>query len=377
MKKLKVALVVPGGVDRSGEYRVIPALVALIGRLARLVDLRVFALMQEPRPATWTLAGAQIRNIGGRATAARAIAAIHREHRAGAFDVLHSMWAGAPGVVGVAAAKLLRKPCLVHVAGGELVALHDIDYGDCLHWWGRARERFVMRGATRVSAASAPIIEQIARFGVGALRIPLGVDREAWPPAAPRRRDPLAAARLVHVASLNRVKDQPTLLQAMRLLVDGGANIHLDVVGEDTLRGAMQALTARLGLAPFVTFHGFRTQRELRPIMESAHVHIVSSLHEAGPIAMLEAAMLGVPTAGTAVGHVREWMPNAALGATPGDAPGLASAIRALLGDEDLRLRMGHEAQARAVAADADFTAARFLEVYGSMPNTAHTDDIV
>lgn len=32
---MRIALVVPGGVDQSGEYRVIPVLLALIGRLAR------------------------------------------------------------------------------------------------------------------------------------------------------------------------------------------------------------------------------------------------------------------------------------------------------------------------------------------------------
>jgi len=37
---MRIALVVPGGVDRSGEYRVIPALLALIGF--------VFVLVQRP-----------------------------------------------------------------------------------------------------------------------------------------------------------------------------------------------------------------------------------------------------------------------------------------------------------------------------------------
>jgi glycosyltransferase involved in cell wall biosynthesis len=377
VKKLKVALVVPGGVDRSGEYRVIPALVALIERLARVVDLRVFALAQEPQPGSWTLAGARIHNIGDRARTLRAIAAICHEHRAGAFDVVHSMWAGAVGFVSVASARLMRRPCLVHVAGGELAALHDIGYGGCLHWWGRARERFVMRGATHVSAASMPIIEQIATLGVRASRIPLGVDRERWPVAAPRRRDPAMTARLVHVASLNRVKDQSILLHAMRLLIGEGTKLHLDIVGEDTLGGRMQALARDLELLPFVSFHGFQTQVGLRPIVESAHVHIVSSLHEAGPLAMLEAAIVGVPTAGTAVGHVREWMPDAALGANTGDPAGLAAAIGALVNDEDLRLRVAREAQTRAVAMDADFTAVRFLEVYGSMSNAAQTDNMV
>ena len=32
---MKLALVLPGGVDRSGEYRVFPVFMALIERLAR------------------------------------------------------------------------------------------------------------------------------------------------------------------------------------------------------------------------------------------------------------------------------------------------------------------------------------------------------
>ena len=34
---MKLALVLPGGVDRSGELRVIPAFLALIERLARML----------------------------------------------------------------------------------------------------------------------------------------------------------------------------------------------------------------------------------------------------------------------------------------------------------------------------------------------------
>src|SRR5687767_8438704 len=45
--KHRVALVVPGGVDRTGEYRVIPALLSLLERLATRFDVDVFALTQE------------------------------------------------------------------------------------------------------------------------------------------------------------------------------------------------------------------------------------------------------------------------------------------------------------------------------------------
>ena len=52
---MRIALVVPGGVDRSLEYRVIPALLALIGRLAINNDVQVFALYQENEPANGQL----------------------------------------------------------------------------------------------------------------------------------------------------------------------------------------------------------------------------------------------------------------------------------------------------------------------------------
>ena len=61
---MKLALVVPGGVDRSGVDRVVPALLWQIERLARRYTVHVFALAQEPLPAQWSLLGATVHNIG-------------------------------------------------------------------------------------------------------------------------------------------------------------------------------------------------------------------------------------------------------------------------------------------------------------------------
>jgi glycosyltransferase involved in cell wall biosynthesis len=174
-------------------------------------------------------------------------------------------------------------------------------------------------------------------------------------------------ARLIPVASLNRVKDQTTLLRALATLRTSGLNFHVDIVGEDTLQGTIQALCAQLGLSARIRFHGFLTQRQLRPVVESADLMIVSSRHEAGPLALLEAAVAGVPTVGTAVGHVQEWAPQAALAVPIGDSVELAGAIRRVLEDEELRLAIAHEAQRRATREDADYTAARFQAMYSSI----------
>ena len=110
----------------------------------------------------------------------------------------------------------------------------------------------------------------------------------------------------------------------------------------------MQALAARLGIADRLSFHGFQTQRQLRPLFERADLLVMSSRHEAGPIAVLEAAVIGVPTVGTAVGHIREWAPRAALAVPVGDAAALARAMHLLLTDETLRLDMAWDAHAMA-----------------------------
>jgi glycosyltransferase involved in cell wall biosynthesis len=364
---LKIALVVPGGVDRSGEYRIIPVLLALIERLASHHDVHVFALWQEKQTANWELAGARIHNVGTGNTLFRAVRAIIAEHRSSPFGVIQSMWSGAPGFVAVAAGMILRLPRAIHVAGGELVGLAEIGYGGRLGWKGRLREQIVLRAATIVTAASAPTIAMLAQLGVSAQRVPLGVDLNAWPFRDPSARSPSEPGRLIHVASLNRVKDQTTLLRALAELTAMNVEYRMDIVGEDTLQGEIQALSVRLGLSDRVRFHGFLPQRSLIPLVQDSHLMIVSSQHEAGPVALLEAAAVAVPTVGTAVGHVVEWAPTAAAAVPVGDSIALARAIAELLFDEKRRLQMAREARLRAAREDAEYTARCFQAIYASI----------
>jgi glycosyltransferase involved in cell wall biosynthesis len=364
---MRIALVVPGGVDRTGEYRVIPALLALISRLSLQHDVEVFALHQELHAGEWELAGAHIRNIGSENTVVRTVRTICSVHRAKPFDVVHAIWSGGCGLIAVASGKILRIPSLIHIGGGELVSIPEIGYGGRLTWRGRVREALTLRAASAVTAASAPVIETLSQLGVAAQRVPLGVDLTAWPPRDPVRRDLGRPARLIHVASLNRVKDQSTLLRALASLMRLGLSFGMEVIGEDTLRGEMQSLTARLGLSERVSFRGFLPQRQLRPFVEAADLMILSSRHETGPLAMLEAAVAGVPTAGTAVGHIREWSPDAATSVPVGDWCRLGDAIKGILEDEELRLRIAREAMRRAVREDADYTAGCFQALYAAL----------
>jgi glycosyltransferase involved in cell wall biosynthesis len=102
----------------------------------------------------------------------------------------------------------------------------------------------------------------------------------------------------------------------------------------------------------------------MRPIVEAAHVAVFSSRHEAGPVALLETALAGVPAVGTAVGHIAEWSPEAALAVPCQDPDALAAALSRLLDDEDLRLRLANAALRRAQREDVDATARAFNDMY-------------
>ena len=364
---MRIALVVPGGVDRSAEFRIIPALIALIERLAAAHEVFVFALHQEADPAEWHVVGAQVYNIGHRQTRLQAVRAIAARHRATPFTVVHAIWSGSCGLIAAVTGKLLGIPSLIHIAGGELVSLPEIGFGGSQTWRGRLREAWVLRAASAITAASAPTIEKLLSMGFNAQRVPLGVDLKRWPPRDPVQRSAARPAKLIHVASLNRVKDQATLLRALAALQQEGRNFQLDVVGEDTLHGAIQAQAHGLGVTPRIRFHGFLTQRQLRPLLEAADLMILTSRHETGPVVLLEAAIAGVPTVGTAVGHLVEWASDAALAVPVGDWVALGDAIGRLLDDDELRLRVARAAQARATSEDADYTALRFQALYQSV----------
>ncbi|MBV8503162.1 MAG: glycosyltransferase family 4 protein [Paucibacter sp.] len=354
---MKLALVVPGGVDAGGEERVIPALLDLIERLARVHEVHVFVLRQHGR---WPLRGATVHGTGGGALSA--VAALRREHAQAPFKLVQTLFSGSCGLAAVLARGVLGLPACVHLGGGERVALPEIGYGGRLGWKSRLCEAIVERGASAISGASA-----MALAGGPGTRIPLGVALERWPPLAPRPRN--ALPRLLHVASLNQVKDPGTLLHALALLQARGLDFELDMVGEDTLGGRMQALCAQLGLAARTRWHGFMRQGEWRVLAEQADLHVLSSRHEAGPVVVLEAALAGLPTVGTAVGHLAEWaaLPGPAALAVPvGDAAALAQAIEGLLANEQERLRMARAAQAEALREDADHTAALFASLHAA-----------
>jgi glycosyltransferase involved in cell wall biosynthesis len=128
---------------------------------------------------------------------------------------------------------------------------------------------------------------------------------------------------LVCVARLHVQKDHDTLLRAMTRLPRSYA---LVLVGDGPLREDLARTVSRLGLRGRVTFTGMVSNPY--PLMRRADVIVLPSREEGFGLVAAEAAALGVPFVGSAVGGLGELCAILAQRTfTPGDDEALAGTI--------------------------------------------------
>jgi glycosyltransferase involved in cell wall biosynthesis len=370
---MHLVLVVPGGVDPPGGPRVIPFVHHLVRDLSAEHRVKVIAVGHGSEATSWRLFDADVVNvpIGRRSKAdiARVVRTVSRlAAEGGKPDVIHGLWANLPGFAAALAAKRHRVPSVISVCGGEFAALADIAYGGGLSRGPLLMARTATRLATAATAATSWMSEHVAANGgrVDEL-IPLGADLATFHATSRATSAVSGGQRLVHIANINRVKDQALLLRAFQIVLGTVESATLDIVGADTLDGEMQCLAASLGIADRVCFTGYLPPPSLAAMLHSSLLHVLSSRHDAGPVAVLEAAACGVATVGTMVGHVADFAamsPPAAVAVADGRPDALAAAIGALLGDDPRRRAIAGRAEAWATAHDSAHTSRSFEALY-------------
>ena len=372
---MRVLLVLPGGLSSKEAGAFIPALAALTSRIAAHHETTAFVLAQDPEPREYSFRGARVVSLGapldlacGGRTFLTKLAQFRRAlARHGPFDVVHAFWANTSGLL-AALSIPETTPFVVSLAGGEFAACPEISYGQETTLAGRTRVRWALRRADAITAASGFIEHMAGRRGWSVRRIPLGVDAGlSTPLPAIRSRPPYS---ILSLASLNLVKGPFVLLDAFGILLKTGLDVTLTLAGEDALDGRVERHAKAGGLTSRTLFLGRVPPGQAGALLKRADVLAVSSFHEAGPVAAVEAAAAGVPIAGTAVGHLADWAGGLCEAVPPGDPARLAHAIGRLLASPSRRLELRKRGRAWAAVHDADRTATEFLAVYESLLKT-------
>lgn len=363
---MRLGMVVTGGLHPSGREQVVPSLLALFERLGRAHDVHAFALRHLAHARTYTLRGITVHDLGrpsaplGLTRWAQYRALARAVTAAGPFDVVHGFWADPAGLLAARLGRRLRLPSVVTCDSGEFVELPEIGYGSQRTPRGRSAVREACSHSSQVHVCTSFMRAQASRHGVETIVIPLGIAAGAGLPLRHKRGEGL---RLLQVASLSPVKNQAALIEAVALLARD-IDVRLDLAGEDTLGGLLQARACELGVADRVAFHGFVPNDQLAPLFAAADLYVQSSRHEAAAVSVLEAAAAGVPVVGTRVGYVADWSPDRAAAVDAATPQALADAIRTLHGDRERAATISAAAGAWVRAHDADWTAAQFEQLY-------------
>ncbi len=146
---------------------------------------------------------------------------------------------------------------------------------------------------------------------------------------------------------------QDVLIRALAQLRQTQPQVGLVFIGDGPLRPGLAALATQLGQSSAVQFTGVRS--DVAQLLGALDLFVLPSLHEALPIAVLEAMAVGLPVVTTRVGGVPEVVQDNVTGllVSPGAVEALTAALLRLIVDPANAARLGAAGQARV---RADFT---------------------
>jgi len=220
-------------------------------------------------------------------------------------------------------------------------------------------ETRIVSAADRIVAANvverAELLRDYAAHASRIATIPCGVDTDLFTPGdraeARRRLDLDGHPLLLWVGRIAPIKGLDTLLDAVARLSESGQDMRLLVVGGDTdertsgHETSLRQRIERLGLGDSVRFLGPQPQGVLPLYYAASDVTVLPSYYESFGMVALEAMACGSPVIASRVGGLVTTVRDGVTGflVPDGDVEALAERIETLVGDPELRWRLGRE----------------------------------
>ena len=273
-------------------------------------------------------------------------------------------------------------------AAPVVLTVHDICYATNPEWFSERDLRVLRANVPRSIRKAAQVITDsksardqiIETYQVPESKItaiPIGAGPGAQPIDADEARSEVAALGLdpnrpylLAVGNLQPRKNLVRLLEAFKVLVARGHDVDLVIVGPRHYR-AEDAEQAAGGLSDRVKFTGYIADRRLAACYRCSTAFVFPSLYEGFGLPALEAMSHGIAVACSDAGSLPEVCGDAALLFDPRSVGAIVDALDRLLGDADLRRRLGAAGQERA----KQFTWSRTAELTAAVYARARSHD--
>lgn len=213
-------------------------------------------------------------------------------------------------------------------------------------------ERFLAMKTDVLVAVSDGVRDALLDLGVGRPEqfrvIPLGFELDAFLSVEGKRGEfrkgiglDLDTSLVAVMGRITGIKDHATLLRAIARL----PGVHLAVLGDGDQRSDIEGLSRALDIADRTHFVGWRL--DVANVLADVDVVALTSRNEGTPVSLIEAGAAGRPVVATAVGGTASVVRDGVTGllVAPGDAEGVASALRRLLEDRPLAAEFGKAAR--------------------------------
>jgi len=227
-------------------------------------------------------------------------------------------------------------------------------------------ERFLATFTDKIITVSEKQREEILRFGIGngnkVVTIPLGLELESFLNNGLKgdlRKElniPLETKLVGIVARLEPIKSHKMFIDAAAELKVRSERLKVKflIVGDGILRKDLEDYVKSKNLKRDIIFLGFR--KDLERIYADLDIVTLTSLNEGSPVALIEAMASGKAIVATDVGGLRDLFGSKLKAQSskpglryydqgilvkPGDAVSFATALTELLGNDELRKRMG------------------------------------
>jgi len=260
---------------------------------------------------------------------------IHR--RRGDYDIAHvTVFSDRAFIYAecvVALSFLLGKRCTLGLHGGSLpdFARHH-----------PARTRRLLKLSSVAVCPSRYLFEELKHFGKELHLIPNALHIAKYPCTAGRS----PGSRLLWLRAFHAIYNPEMAIAMFSRVLDHTPHASMTMAGPDKGDGSFQAakkMAKELGLLGRISFPGPIPKEDVPKVMAQHDVFVNTTNIDNTPVSVIEAMACGLPVVSTNPGGIPHLLEHGKTGllVSPGDAQGMAGAVRSLLSEPRLAQNLG------------------------------------